>query len=124
MHCADAFRDALESIGFERACETGTEPGLTEHTTMNENKERSTPALSYADAHAIHYSERDLPAALRSYHQLIALHPGAPEAGYARTQMRNIVKSVIPAKELLAAELALALRYLQPEDGSPAAVSP
>jgi hypothetical protein len=89
---------------------------------MKENREPSAAQI-YADAHAIQYSERDYPAALRSYDQLIALHPGAPEAGYARTQMRNIVKSVIPAKELLAAELELVLRYLRPDAGSPASVS-
>jgi hypothetical protein len=75
------------------------------------------------NAHASHYAERDYPAALRSYDQLIALHPGAPEAEYARTQMRNIAKSVIPAKELLAAELELVLRCLRPEAELPAAAS-
>jgi hypothetical protein len=100
------------------------EPTPKEHTNMNTNKEHSAAEQSYADAHASHYAERDYPVALRSYDQLIALHPSAPEAEYARTQIRNIVKSVIPAKELLAAELELVLRYLRPEADSPAAVSP
>lgn len=91
---------------------------------MNTNKEHSGAARSYADAYASHYTELDYPAALRSYDQLIALHPSAPEAGYARTQIRNIVKSVIPERELLAAELELALRYLRPDLDSAAAVSP
>jgi len=91
---------------------------------MNENNERSVAAQSYAAAYASHYAERDYPAALRAYDQLIALHPGAAEAEYARTQIRNIVKSVIPAKELLAAELGLVLRYLGPKADLPATTSP
>jgi hypothetical protein len=124
LRCDEAFRSGLESIGFERVARMQLEPTLTEHTNMNKDKEHSAAAQSYADAHASHYAERDYPAALRSYDQLIALHPSAPEAEYARTQIRNIVKSVIPAKELLAAELELVLHYLQPKADSLAAVSP
>ena len=124
LQCDEAFRDGLESIGFERVARMELEPTPKEHTNMNTNKEHSSAARSYADAYASHYAERDYPAALRSYEQLIALHPSAPEAEYARTQIRNIVKSVIPAKELLAAELELGLRYLRPDADSPAAVSP
>jgi hypothetical protein len=91
---------------------------------MRTDNALSEAAQQYAEAHAAHYAERDLLGALRSYDQLIALHPSAPEAEYARTQIRNIVKSVIPAKELLAAELELVLRYLRPDADSPAAVSP
>lgn len=91
------------------------------NTNMDTNTEHSAAAQSYADAHASHYAERDYPAALQSYGQLIALHPSAPEAEYARTQIRNIVRSVIPAKELLAAELELVLRYLRPHADPPAA---
>ena len=91
---------------------------------MSKDKERSEPARAYADAYTSHYSERDYPAALRSYEQVIALHPSAPEAEYSRSQIRNIVKNVVPAKELLAAQLELVLHYLQSNDDSPAAVSP
>ena len=91
---------------------------------MSKDKELSQAAQSYADAYTSHYSERDYPAALRSYDQVIALHPSAPEAEYSRTQIRNIVRNVVPAKELLAAQLELVLRYLKSDDDSPAAVSP
>jgi hypothetical protein len=119
----EAFRGGLEYIEFGRVARMKFEPTPKEHTNMNTNKEYAAAAQSYADAHASHYTERDYPAALRSYDQLIALHPSAPEAEYARTQIRNIVKSVIPAKELLAAELELVLRHLRPDADSPAAVS-
>ena len=115
MRCTGAFRDVLESISFERVAGKELEPTLAERTKMNRNKEHSAAAQSYAAAHARHHAQRDCPAALRSYDHLIALHPGAPEAEYARTQIRYMVKSVIPAKELLAAELELVLRYLRPK---------
>jgi len=75
-------------------------------------------ARLYAAAHALHYSEHDLLAALRAYERIIALHPGTPEAGYARTQIRNIVQSVVPAEELLAAQVDLASRHLLKDDGA------
>lgn len=82
---------------------------------MNENEERAAATQCYANAHATHYMKHDYAAALRSYDQLMALHPSAPEAEYARTQIRNILKSVVPADEVLAAELELVLRYLRKE---------
>ena len=85
-----------------------------EHEDMKLNKEHAPAAQQYAAAYAKHYSEKDLSAALRSYHHLVTTHPDAPEAECARTQIRNIAKSVIPAPQLLAAELELALRCLRP----------
>jgi hypothetical protein len=62
----------------------------------------------------MHYVERDLIGAVRSYTGLIASHPSATEAGYSRAQVKNIVNLVVPDEELLRAQMDLALRHLQP----------
>ena len=61
----------------------------------------------YAKAHAAHYGARDLPLALRHYKKVLALHPSAPEADYARTQIENIVNAVIPRDKRLEAQMEL-----------------
>ncbi len=82
---------------------------------MSRETELSAAAQQYAKAHASHYTERNWLAALRSYEDIITYHPSSREAGYARTQIRNIVTLVLPAEELLSAELALVRHHLQPE---------
>ena len=80
------------------------------------SSEHPTPTASnrrYAKAYATHYTQRDLLGALRAYEEVIDLYPSAPEAEYSRSQMRNIVKLVIPAKDLLASEVALVRRRLE-----------
>jgi capsule polysaccharide export protein KpsE/RkpR len=67
---------------------------------------------AYAAAHAAHYSERNLAAALQLYMELIASRPNAPEAGYSRAQIQNIINAVVPAQELLDAQIELALARL------------
>jgi hypothetical protein len=74
---------------------------------------RSEGARAYAAAHAAHYSERDLAAALRLYRDLIASHAGTEEARYSRTQIQNIVNTLVPARELLDAQLELAFAQLK-----------
>ena len=82
-------------------------------------------ARDYAAAYATHYTRRDLLRALQAYDQVIELCPTAPEAEYSRSQMRNIVKLVVPARELLASQVELVRRHLQRIDvPSTAAVSP
>ena len=82
-------------------------------------------ARHYAAAYATHYTQRDLLGALHAYSEVIELHPTAPEAEYSRSQMRNIVKFVVPARELLASQVELVRRHLQRvDDPSAAAVSP
>jgi regulator of sirC expression with transglutaminase-like and TPR domain len=82
-------------------------------------------ARDYAAAYATHYTRRDLLRALQAYDQVIELCPTAPEAEYSRSQMRNIVKLVVPARELLASQVELVRRHLQRVDNpSAAAVSP
>jgi hypothetical protein len=72
----------------------------------------SSAARDYAAAHAIHYAERDVRGALLAYCRLITVHPGSPEAGYARSQVHNITTLVVPEGALLAAHVELVLRHL------------
>ena len=40
-------------------------------------------------------------------------HPTTPEAEYSRSQMLNIVRLVVPKKELLASQVELVREHLQ-----------
>ena len=79
-------------------------------------------ARHYAEAYATHYAKRDLLGALQAYDRVIELHPDEPEAEYSRSQMRNIVNLVVPARELLASQVELVRRYLQRVDDESTAV--
>lgn len=67
----------------------------------------------YAAAYAAHYTGRDLPSALQLYQNLMASHPSAQEAGYARMQVQNIVNAVVPEPELLEAQIKLVLVHFE-----------
>jgi hypothetical protein len=43
----------------------------------------------------------------------MASHASAQEAGYSRAQIQNIVNTLVPAQELLDAQLELALARLE-----------
>jgi hypothetical protein len=62
---------------------------------MSDDSALTEAAREYAAAYAAHYS-------------------GAPEAGYSRTQVQNIVNAVVPKQELLDAQMELALARLEP----------
>lgn len=80
---------------------------------MSDTSARTEAARAYAVAYAAHYSERDLAKALQLYKDLIASHAIAREAGYSRAQIQNIVNTLVPAQELLDAQLELALAHLE-----------
>ena len=65
-------------------------------------------ARQYAVAYAAHYTERNLPAALRLYVDVIASHPSEQEADFSRSQVQNIVNAVVPKQELFDAQVNLA----------------
>jgi len=73
-------------------------------------------ARHYESAYRIHQDQDDLLRAFLAYDRVIQQHPDTPEAGFARHQMRNIVRSTVPADELWASQYQLALRFLQPQD--------
>ena len=80
---------------------------------MNDDDSTTNAARSYAAAYAAHYSERDLATALQLYRDLIDSHANALGAGYARTRIQNIVKALIPAEDLLDAQVELALAHIE-----------
>ena len=57
----------------------------------------------YSAAYTTHYTERDFHLAFCQYVDLINLYPSSLEARYARTQIENLVKALIPDDELLLA---------------------
>ena len=73
---------------------------------MRDHTELTGSERAYAAAHAAHYSERNLAAALQLYMELVASRPNAPEAAYSRAQIQNIIKAVVPAQELQGLALA------------------
>ena len=79
---------------------------------MRDSAELTGSDRAYAVAHAAHYSERRLAEALQLYRDLIASRPNAPEAGYSRAQIQNIIDAVVPVLERLDAQIALALPRL------------
>jgi capsule polysaccharide export protein KpsE/RkpR len=79
---------------------------------MRDQNETAGSACSYAAAYAAHYSERNLATALQLYMELIGSRPNAPEAAYSRAQIQNIIHAVVPAQELLDAQIGLALARL------------
>lgn len=76
---------------------------------MRNETERTAASRQYAAAYAAHYSEHDLPLALRLYKNLMVSHPDAQETAYSRAQVQNIVKAVVPKEELLEAQMELVL---------------
>ena len=85
---------------------------------MGDHSELTEAAREYAVAHAAHYSQRSLAVALRLYRDLISSRPNAPEAAYSRTQVQNILNAVVPAQELLEAQIGLALSRLEPREAN------
>jgi hypothetical protein len=65
----------------------------------------------YAAAYGAHYTDHDLPRALQLYLKVISAHPGTKEAGYARSQAQNIINATVPDRELLDAQVELAVAH-------------
>ena len=82
---------------------------------MRNDTEQTEPDRQYAAAYAAHYTQRDLPTALQLYRKVVTSYPGAQEADYARSQIQNIVNIVVPKRELLDAQIALAVAHFEHE---------
>ena len=80
---------------------------------MKKDTELTETGRQYAAAYAAHYTKRDLPMALQLYRDVIASHPGDQEAGYSRTQIQNIINTVVPQQELLDAHIELAVAHFR-----------
>ncbi|MBN1912250.1 MAG: hypothetical protein JW818_21195 [Pirellulales bacterium] len=94
---------------------------------MRNDPENTSPDRQYAAAYAAHYTQRDLPMALQLYREVMASYPGTREADYAREQIQNIVNTTVSKRELLDAEIELALAHFNhdaPSDDGRTAVRP
>jgi hypothetical protein len=80
---------------------------------MTKERRAAAAAREYATAHAAHYQAKDLRRALEIYRSVMTTHPGTLEAGYSRSQVRNIVKALVPEWELARVETWLALQHLE-----------
>ena len=80
---------------------------------MRNETELTEAGKQYAEAYAAHYTTKDLYEALELYKGIMAEHPNTKEAEYSRTQIQNIVQSVVPKQRLLDAQVELALTYLR-----------
>ncbi len=67
----------------------------------------------YAEAYAAHYTTKDLHKAIDLYKGITATHPNTKEADYSRTQIQNIVQSVVPKQMLLDAQVEMVLTCLR-----------
>jgi hypothetical protein len=80
---------------------------------MKPKMEGTDAGRQYAAAYAAHYTERNVPLALRLYGKLVASCPGAPEAEYSRMQVHNIVNAVVPKQTVLESEMTMALAHVE-----------
>jgi len=78
----------------------------------NETEQLTEAGKQCAEAYAAHYTTKDLHEALELYKGIMAEHPNTKEAEYSRTQIQNIVQSVVPKQRLLDAQVELALTCL------------
>ena len=74
---------------------------------MNVVAERIEPVCDDAAAYATHYTGHDPPKGLHSHLEVMSSCPGTKEAGYARSQVRNIITATVPDQELLSAQVKL-----------------
>jgi hypothetical protein len=83
---------------------------------LEKDTDSPEPFKLYAAAYAVHYEVGDLLAAVGYYRSIIAAYPGTPEAGYARSQVMNIVNGSVSHQTLFDAQVALALIALEARD--------
>ena len=76
---------------------------------MKKIAKKTEAGRQYDVAHELHYKTKDLGEALGLYRAIMNEHPEAEEAKYSRTQILNIVSSVVPKQELFDAQVELAL---------------
>jgi hypothetical protein len=78
------------------------------------NDTKLTDAVQdYATAYNEHYTTKDLHKAFGLYESLIEAHPDSLEAGYSRSQIQNIVNTVVPKQKVMDVLAELALTYLE-----------
>ena len=80
---------------------------------MNNSNHTINPTQQYEVAHNAHYKMKDVHEAIVLYRDLIENYPGSKEAEYSRSQVKNIVNSVVPEQVFINAVWALALTHIE-----------
>ena len=75
---------------------------------MSDDTELTGAGRQYAAAYEIHYATKNLLEAFKLYKAIMTAHPGTREAGYAKSQIQNIVNAVVPKEERLGVQMDLA----------------
>lgn len=89
-------------------------PGAPElHQDVMVTPQTARQCAAAAPAHG--FTTKDLNDALELYRSIVAASPNAQVAEYARVQIRNIVKAVVPRQAILDAQVMLALTVLEDE---------
>lgn len=75
---------------------------------MKDNTEFTEAGRQYAAAYDIHYGSNDLREAFKLYRKIMTDYPDTKEAGYAKSQIQNIVSIIVPKEERLEIQMDLA----------------
>jgi hypothetical protein len=82
--------------------------GRTGGIWMINNIELTEAGRQYAAAYEIHYGSKNLRKAFELYKKILTDHPDTKEAGYAKSQIQNIVNTIVPKEERLDSQMDLA----------------
>ena len=80
---------------------------------MIDNTRPTEADQQYATAYDAHYKTKDVYKAFKLYERIIAAHPDTQEAGYSRSQVQNIVNTVVPKQKVMDALAKLALNHFK-----------
>ena len=80
---------------------------------MIDNTILTEAGQQYATAYDAHYKTKDVYKAFKLYERIIAAHPDTQEAGYSRSQVQNIVNTVVPKQKVMDALAKLALNHFK-----------
>ena len=75
---------------------------------MSTNTKQIEAARQYATAYEIHYAHKNMGEAFKLYKEILTAYPDTKEAGYAKSQIQNIVNAVVPKEESLRVQMDLA----------------
>lgn len=78
---------------------------------MKELDKETEAGGQYAEAYSAHYRSKNLRKAIEIYNKIVTVYPDTPEAGFAASQINNIVASVVPTKKLLEVQFDLAIHH-------------
>ncbi len=82
---------------------------------MKNNEFYTKAVQQYASAYNTHYTTKDIHEAFRLYEEIINDHPDTKEAGYSRSQLQNIVNTVVPKKKIMDSLMELARIHFDPK---------